>query len=584
MRQKLSTPQYQIEGIPIILNDLQAIYDGLKKDTVIGIDLETTGFNAWRNNIALVQVYGEQSGTLGLIQVTDGVIPQMIMDLFTKDRTFVIHNGVGFDLWFMHTHGIPWRKSKWYDTLVGEMVLTPTGRKDIRRNLGASIKRRLGKEIDKTIEHGHWAAETLSERQLQYAAEDVINLPALYRSHLEKAEKSNELPALEMEMRLVPYVAQMSINGLPMRKKFLEKFVREQRAAIKDAEAYLYKVFGPINLGSWQQLKKGLHDVGIPVPSTGVEILAPLAMASTGTTAEILEQILIWKHGAQRIKMFGPDYVSQHIVNDWAHPHFWQCSADTTRFTSSDPNFQQIPKDSRYVIGNMPGLKIVSADYSQIEVRISAFYAKDEKLLAALEEEDVHRAIAAETFQKRPEDVTKDERKLSKALTFTLLFGGGAGTLYNHSRASGGSLTEEMAADLANIFFGRFQGLAQMKKKAENLAATKKMMRAPVVLRLPNSARRILVGPSVRSTVILNTMVQGTAAVGIKYGILQAGDRGLVDEGLGSTVHDELVAAVENKRAKEYGMELHDAMITGMREAVDVTVKVDVSIGDNWQA
>lgn len=576
---------YTVDGIPVILNDVQAIYDGLRDDDVIGIDLETTGFNAWRNDIALVQMYGEKSGTLGLVQVANGVVPQGISDLFKKDKTFIIHNGVGFDMWFLHTHGIPWRTPKWHDTLVGEMVLTPTDRKNIRKNLGESIRRRLGTTIDKSIEHGHWAAETLSERQIEYAAQDVIHLPALYRTQLQKAVETRETEALEMEMELVPYVAQMSINGLPLKRSFVRKFIKQQHESIKEAEKFLFRLFGPINLGSWQQLKQGLHNVGIPVEKTNAEYLTPLMLSMAGTReGDILEQVMIWKHGAQRIKMYSEEWMDQYITDDWAHPHFWQCSADTTRFTSSDPNFQQIPKDCRYIVGNMPGLKIVSADYSQIEVRIAAARAQDEKLIAALEQEDVHRAIAAATFDKPEAEVTKNERKMSKALTFTLLFGGGAGTLYNHSKTSGGSLTTDQSVELTNTFFSRFTGLAAMKKKAENLAYQKRRERSVVQIRLPNSNRRILVGPSVRSTVILNTIVQGTAAVGIKHGIIEAGHRGLVDQGLGSTVHDELVAAVPNKLAKEYSMELQESMIVGMKKVVDVVVKVDTSIGDNWQA
>lgn len=572
--------QLLIQGMPVI-QDPREVIRGLQHDDVIGIDLETTGLNAWRNNIALIQLYGEKSGTLGVIQITDGVIPQPIKDLFTKNRTFIVHNGVGFDLWFMHTHEIPWRNSQWHDTLVGEMVLTPTGRKDIRKSLGESLRRRLGKTIDKTIEHGNWGAAELSDRQLEYAAEDVLSLPALYRAQLEKARASNEIEALAMEMELVPHVAQMSINGLPMREEYVRKFTRQQRKNIQDAEKKLFALFGPINLNSYKQLKEGFHRIGIPIESTGVEALIPLSQMG-GKAGDVADILLEWKYGAQRIKMYSEEWVRDKIVNDWVHPHFWQCSADTTRFTCSDPNLQQVPKDSRHIIGNIPGYKIVSADYSQIEVRISAYYAKDERLIAALEEEDVHRAMASEVFQKPQDQITKDERKLSKALSFTLLFGGGSTTLYNHARMSGGSMTEEQAQALTNQFYKRFEGLHKMKKKAERMARSD----GPIIIRLPNTCRRILVGPSKRSTVILNTVVQGTAAVGIKQGILEAGRRGLVDAGLGSQVHDELIAAVKGtmKQAREYAAELQEAMIVGMRKVVDITVKVDSSIGDNWKA
>jgi DNA polymerase I-like protein with 3'-5' exonuclease and polymerase domains len=117
-----------------------------------------------------------------------------------------------------------------------------------------------------------------------------------------------------------------------------------------------------------------------------------------------------------------------------------------------------------------------------------------------------------------------------------------------------------------------------MRDKAYKMAETP----GPVVIRLPNGTRRILVGYNKRHTVILNTIVQGSAAVGIKYGMLEAARRGLFDY-MGGQVHDELVAAVPTRQAKPFGRELEDAMITGMSAVIDTTVKVETKIGDVWQ-
>lgn len=566
-----------VDGVPVI-RDVREACKLLSKDRVIGIDTETTGFSAWKNNIALVQMYGEQSKTLAVLQVRNGVIPDDVKKLFTKDKTFIVHNGVGFDLWFMDTHGIKWEDSKWHDTLVGETVLASTGRRDVSKSLRASLRRRIGKEVDKDIEHGHWDEE-LTDKQLEYASQDVLSLPALYREQLAKAEHSEETRAMEMEMKLVPYVARMSINGLPLKREVMRQFVRDQHVAIAESEKFLRKRFGKdINLNSPKQVKEALNNNGIPVESTGMEVLTPLLMID-GPHTKIIEPLITWKHGAQRIKMYSEDWMDQHIIDDWVHPHFWQCSADTTRFTSSNPNLQQVPKDSRGIIGGMDGMDIVSVDYSQIEVRIAAKVAQDETLIAALESEDIHTSIAAEVYGISEEEVSKYQRKVAKAMTFLLLFGGGVPKFYEYVKMLGGSITYEEAAELVFKFFSRFSGLHAMKKKAERLAQRP----GPVFIRLPNSNRRILIGQSKRSTVILNTMVQGTAAVGLKYGMIEAGDRGLMKY-IGATVHDELVAAVPHKQAKEFGHELQEAMIIGMRKAIDTTVKAEISIGKVWQA
>jgi DNA polymerase-1 len=227
----------------------------------------------------------------------------------------------------------------------------------------------------------------------------------------------------------------------------------------------------------------------------------------------------------------------------------------------------------------LPGYKIVSADYSQIEVRIAAFYANDEVLVQALEKEDVHTAIAAEVFGVPENSVTKEQRKHAKALTFTLLFGGGAGTLYQHSRMTGGSISEADARTMSSKFFGRFDGLRKMRDKAYKMADKD----GPAIIRLPNGTRRILVGYNKRHTTILNSLVQGSAAVGLKYGLLEAHKQGL-SKWIGGTVHDEIIAAVPNKEAKTFAKELEQAMVTGMQNVIDTTVRVESKIGSVWQA
>jgi len=568
----------KIDGIEV-LRDPVEVAQLLAKDQVIGIDTETTGLSAWKDDIALVQLYGEQSSTLAVIQVSDGHVHPAIKKLIeSPKKTFIIHNGVGFDLLFMHQAGIDWARAQWHDTLVGESLLASTGRRDVRKTLGASLRRRLGKEIDKEIEHGHWSNFELSDRQIEYAAQDVISLPALYRSQIEKAEETGQLEALEMEMELVPVVAQMSINGLPCVKSRVVEYVANQRIAIAKAEIRLRKKFGKdINLRSHMQLKAALARCGIEVESTGKEALIPISQFG-GKSGAIVDDLLLWKHGDQRIKMYSPEWMEDHIINDRVHPHFWQCSADTTRFTCSDPNLQQVPKDSRGdLIGGVPGWKIVSVDYSQIEVRIAAYIAGDEVLRKSLEKGDVHTAVASAVFGVPEKSVSPKQRKLAKAMVFLLLFGGGVQGFYNYVKMSGGEIDYDEAAEYVQKFFSTFAGLKVMREKAE----LKSQQYRPTIIRLPNGARRILVGYNKRSTTILNTMVQGTAAVGIKYGMLEAHKAGLTKY-MGGQVHDEIVSAVPTKEAKEYGEEMKKALIKGMKKVLPTTVKAEVKIGKVW--
>jgi len=566
-----------IDGIEVLRNAIKAC-DLLAHDQVIGVDLETTGLSPWKDNIALIQLYGEDTSTLAVVQVFDNIVPQPIVDLLESGKTFVVHNGVGFDLLFLHMAGVRWRRSIWYDSLVAESILASTNRRDVSKSLRESLRRRLGKTINKDIDHGQWSNPVLTDRQLQYAAQDVISLPALRRVQLQKAKETRQLEAFDMEMALVPIVAQMTINGLPCVESRVVQYVEDQRKASLESAAFLKDKLGDINLNSPIQLRKKLNEIGIKVDSTAVATLAPIARFG-GPTGELINHILNWRHCAQRIKMYRPVWRNKYIVDSYVHPHFWQVGTSTTRFSCSNPNLQQIPKDGRHIIGGLPGLSVVSVDYSQIEVRMAAFLAKDKILIERLESEDTHRAIAAEIFNIDEKKVTAKQRKLAKAATFTLLFGGGAQTIYNYAEMSGGSMTQEQATNLVYRFFNTFTGLRMMRQRATKLAKKS----GPVFIRLPNSCRRILVGYNKKSTTILNTMIQGAAAVGIKYGMLEVGRQGL-DKYLGGQVHDELLSTVPTNEAKEYGKELQTAMIVGMHKVLPTKVIAEIKIGNVWQA
>jgi DNA polymerase I-like protein with 3'-5' exonuclease and polymerase domains len=568
-----------VDGI-VPLRDPVTACNQLGKDKVIGVDLETTGLSPWKNDIALIQLYGEQTGTLAVLQVRNGELPVCISHLLASGKKFIVHNGVGFDLLFLDQQMVDWKRSTWHDTLVGETLLATSGRRDVRKNLQSSLRRRLGKEIDKDIEHGHWGDNNLTDEQIKYAAQDVISLPALYRSQLEKGKESKQDEALQMEMDLVPIVVQMTANGLPCTKKRMQEYIVKQKDEIEASGKRLHKLFGSINFRSTKQLQEALAKQGIQVRSTNKETLLEISQFG-GKAGKIVDDLMQWKHGDQRIKMYNEEWMDEHIINGRVHPHFWQCSADTTRFTCSNPNLQQIPKDSRSdIIGGLEGWRMVSCDYSQIEVRIAAFIAHDAVLMKLLEKGDVHTAVAAAVFQCKETDVTPKQRKLAKAMTFLLLFGGGVSGFYNYVTMSGGQITEEEAGKYVTQFFATFSGLRAMREYAENLSRKY----GPVFIRLPNGSRRMLVGWNKKSTTILNTMVQGTAAVGIKYGMLEADAQGLTKY-LGGQIHDELLATVPMKEAKEYGRELEQAMVKGMKRILTSSlVKAEVKIGKDWLA
>lgn len=552
----------------------------LADDAIVGFDTETTGLNPWTDHIATVQLYGDKTGTAALIRTPGGVIPPPILDVLQSGKLLIAHNGVAFDMQFLHTHGVDINKARWYDTLVAETAIVPTNRRNVSKSLRASAKRRLGTEVKKDVEHGGWDLEVLSEEQVQYAMHDVLVLPALRQSQLDKAAESGVSAGLQFEMDLVPAVAWLTINGMPISRPKLEEFLAQQVADIAPVTNKFRAEFGDLNPRSPKQLLAVFVERGVPLTDTKKETLQDLSLMG-GRAGELADIIMGYRRPDQRLKVYGGDWFDRHTQPDGrVHPRFWQCATDTTRFSSSGPNAEQIPRDMRYVFGWEEGMSMVSIDLSQIEIRVAAKLANDRALMAILEDEDVHASIAADAmFHVPKEEVTFDMRKLAKAVSFTLLFGGGAMKLYDYARRSGGQITEEQAYGIVSNFFTRYEGLKDMKDKATYVARTQRV----VTVKVPSGLKRMLVGSQVKPTTILNTMVQSSAAAGIKFGLLEAWHRGLVVGRLCNQVHDELVACTKANEAKEYAEELRDALLVGFRRAVDCNPKAAVKINVFWE-
>lgn len=561
----------------------------------VALDLETSGLNPYKDMILVVGLYGPETQTAAVLHVQGYLEPELIQWLSNPKRRFVTQNGLNFDIPYLWSHGVDVSQQYWYDTLIGEQVVTGTDRKGIKKDLQAIVRRRLGVDISKEVDHRDWLTDELSEMQVRYVAEDISFLPAILDAQFERAREIDEKwgrnkfygtgveDALRFEMELLPVTLQMQLNGLPVDFKALGAYETLQREKAETALQYLDTVKPNVNWGSHVQVKKAFAEAfDITLPSTTEDELIILReMASGSRVAEAINQLITYKHAVKRSGMYNMEFADKYVVDGRVRAAFRQCGTDTGRYSSANPNLQQLPGDGRNWIADPFGnLEIVAPDFSQIEIRIAANEAEDEELIAALAAEDVHTMIAAQVFGIRPEEVTKEQRKLSKAMSFTLLFGGGAARLSHYATTLGADLPISQAKPLVIAFFDRFQQLKKVRNKAHNIAASGR----PFTLNLPTGMRRVLTpGVDLTATRILNNIVQGTAAAGLKYALIEARNSGLIGY-LGATVHDELVAAVPKAEAEEYGAALSSAMIKGMaRVCENVPVVVEVKRGNTWR-
>lgn len=574
--------------------DPATAYESLKQEDELYVDIETSGLSPWKDKIALVQIHGPKSGDIALFHNRGGPLHPVVIELLSNPRITVTgHNLVGFDALFLYNAGVDILKPKLRDTLIQELCTVKTDRRDIRVSLEATVKRRTGVQLDKSIDHRTWMQPTLTPAQLAYAAGDVRYLPSLSREQQETVAGTGQARAMAFELELMPVIIRMVLNGLPFSTRAYAQYVEDLAKKRDAALEKLHQAFGPINLRSSKQVKEALAKYGVVLPSTMHDNLVEISEMG-GHAGAVVDLLLDHRMFDQRLKMYSSEWLDKYVVDERVHPRIWQCAADTSRMTNSEPNLQQVPKDdtskkqmyaedghfisARKLFEAPAGWKIIASDYSQIEVRVAAYFAKDAAMIEALSSEDLHTAVASGIFGTPAEEITFEQRKLAKASTFTLLFGGGPGRLYDYARHNGSSIDEVTARRVVDSFFRRFDGLAKMRRKAFARANAGR----PVPLDLPNGWRRVLMGSNLTGTRILNTLVQGTAAVGLKSGLIEAHRRGL-SKYLGATVHDENVACVPESEAREYATELEDAMRVGMEKLIPgVPVKIGTEIAQTW--
>ena len=580
-----------------VVTDVSESLEILSHDDEIGLDIETGGENKgdglspFRGKIAVVSMFGKQTGRSCVIHTRNG-FPDTLRDFLSSgDRLFILHNGPNFDLPFLSNAGVDIFAGRFYDTLIGECVCLTSGRRDVSVALDATIKRRLNRVIDKGLATSNWLAPTLSEAQVAYAASDVMHLPAVRQAQLEICVEDSRIDAMELEQALIPVGARMVLNGIPIDLKRLEEYSDKKMADALKYEKLIIEEYGAVNCNSPAQVVKLFHSRGFPIANSEESTLANLAEGPNQDIAWLARAVLAVRTGKKRGNMYRDDWIGKYVHDGRVHGTFWQISTDTGRFSSRNPNMQQFPRDMREpqgaVFGGEEGMMVCAADYSQIEAGVAAHLARDKVMLAAYQSEDIHRFVASKIYRKSPVEVTKYERQVAKSATFHLIFGGGWFGLIEYAMQYGVKLSPEESKEITSTFFAEFPGLLAMKQRA--VMAIQRVKDSALLsnhtptytLKLPTGMKRVLIADKLKPTVLLNTSVQGTAAAILKNALLLCHERGL-DRYIGAVVHDEIVATVPTSYAEEYTSELVQAMIDGGARVMSTPVKAEGGYGEYW--
>lgn len=395
-----------------------------------------------------------------------------------------------------------------------------------------------------------------------------------------------------IEMPLTEVLADMEITGVKVDVDYLDKVALELKAKLDEKEKEIYELAGStFNIMSPMQLAKVLfEDLAIPYPkkvkdnkySTSKDILDKIAFVHP-----IVEKILEYRTLAKLYTNYAVGLKEEVREDGRIHTIFTQTLTRTGRLSSISPNLQNIPARSEYSAlirkAFIPDLdsKMLSSDYSQVELRIFASMSKATNLINAfINEEDIHARTAADIFKVDIDKVTKDMRRTAKAVNFGILYG-----------ISSFGLSEDLGIDVKTAkkfiddYLETYPGIRdfQAKEIADAYAngyVRTLMNRKRVIEELKNKNYMIR---SSGERMALNTPIQGTAADILKKAMVEIfGEfkkRNLKSKML-IQVHDELVFNVLDSELDEVKEIVRDIMENTFK--IDVPLKVDIEVGNNW--
>ena len=433
------------------------------------------------------------------------------------------------------------------------------------------------------------------EQAGEYAAEDADITLQLHRALYPRIAGDDKLKHIyaDIEMPVMAVLYTMERNGVLLDQKLLSELSAEFGTKMIAIEARAHAEAGqPFNLSSPKQIqevlfdKKGLKPVKktpTGAPSTDEESLAELALDHP------LPQLILDYRGLAKLKSTYTDKLPGMVNRDTGrvHTHYGQATAVTGRLASSDPNLQNIPirtaegRRIREAFIARPGSHIVSADYSQIELRIMAHISRDESLLRAFAAgEDIHRATAAEIFGVDVKAVDNEQRRYAKVINFGLIYGMSAFGLARQL-----NLERAAAQQYMDRYFQRYPGVAEYMRVTREQAHQQGYVETVF-------GRRLWL-PEIRSSngnrrqgaerAAINAPMQGTAADLIKLATI-AVQKWLTEQQMKSLlimqVHDELVLEVPDAELERVKAEV-TRMMTGVAELA-VPLLVEVGVGPNW--
>lgn len=522
---------------------------------------------------------------------------ELLKPLLKDEKALKVGQNLKYDRGIMQNYGIELRGLA-FDTMLESYTLdSVAGRHDIDSLADRWLKHQtisfeeIAGKGKKQLTFNQIDLETAG----RYAAEDADVTLQLHLKMWPKLEKTEGPLNIfkNVEMPLVPVISRIERNGVKIDPAILHTHSGELTKRLAELELKAHEIAGEeFNLSSTQQLKTILFEKqGIKpmkktpggAPSTSEEVLEELALDYP------LPKVILEYRGLAKLKSTYTDKLPLMIspITGRVHTSYHQAVTATGRLSSTDPNLQNIPvrndegRRIRQAFIAQEDDVILSADYSQIELRIMAHLSRDKGLLSAFAEgKDIHRATAAEVFGLPLESVTGEQRRSAKAINFGLIYGMSA---FGLSRQL--NIPRKKSQKYMELYFERYPGVLEYMERTRAQAKDQGYVETLDGRRLylpdinsSNGARR-----AGAERAAINAPMQGTAADIIKRAMIA------VDAWLDADkqrvkmimqVHDELVFEVHKDDMEAVSKKVHELMESSMK--LDVPLLVEVGSGKNW--
>jgi DNA polymerase-1 len=604
--ERAALPEARYETV-LSETELDAWIARIEAASLVSIDTETTSLDPFEARLVGISLSVEaaQAAYIPLAHRNlGGLATQLNRDRVLARLTPWLENplkkkvgqNLKYDTHVLANHGVHLRGIA-HDTLLQSYVL------ESHRNHGLEdlANRHLHREVlSYEAVCGKGASqigfdEVSIERATEYAAEDADLTLQVHQTLVPQIEADEGLLYVYEKLELPTSIVlqKMERYGVLIDAELLDRQGTELGLRMRELELTATALAGqPFNLNSPKQIGEIFFDkLKLPVikktasgaPSTDEEVLQKLAADYP------LPKVLLDYRSLSKLKSTYTDKLPRMVRPDTGrvHTNYAQAVAVTGRLASNDPNLQNIPirtaegRRIREAFIAPPGHRIVSADYSQIELRIMAHISRDANLCAAFDRgEDVHRTTAAGIFGGAPEAVSSEQRRYAKVINFGLMYG-----MSPFGLAAALSIERDAAKLYIDRYFERYPGVAQYMQQTRQLAKEKGYVETVFGRRLwlpeinsPNGPRR-----QGAERAAINAPMQGTAADLIKLSMI-AVQNWIEADGLASRmimqVHDELVLEVTDDEIEVVRTRLPEIM-AGVATLL-VPLETDVGIGANW--